>query len=311
MDAFLSPGRAARRLVKRIVNPAGLANDAALHATVRDKVVLVTGASYGLGEATARKLGAAGATVLLVARTSERLANVAAQITAGGGKAQTYAVDLCNDKAVEELVQRILADHGHVDIVVNNAGKSIRRSLHLQYDRFHDFTRTMGVNYLGPARLLLGLLPPMRARGRGHIVNVSTVGVRIVPGPRWGVYQSSKGAFDIWLRSITPEIQADGLTVSTIYMGLIYTRMSAPTPIMRKLPGLHPDEAADLVARAIVHRPREITPWWVWPAEFGSLIARGPLAHGLAFLHRRSRDSESALGIEAPPTHHPRARGRT
>ncbi|WP_394834596.1 SDR family NAD(P)-dependent oxidoreductase [Pendulispora rubella] len=298
-------------LIKRLVHPSGLDDDGALRAAAHAKIVLVTGASYGLGEATARKLGAAGATVLLVARTTDRLEALASEIASHGGKAQAYAANLGDETAVDELVRRILADHGRVDTVINNAGKSIRRSLHLQYDRFHDFTRSLGVNYLGPVRLLLGLLPHMRARGNGHIINVSTVGVRIVPGPRWGVYQSSKGAFDIWLRSVTPEIQADGIAVSTIYMGLIYTRMSAPTPIMRVLPGLHPDEAADVVARALVRRPREITPWWVWPAEFGSLIARGPLSQGLAFLHRRSHDSESALGIQAPPADHPRARGGT
>jgi NAD(P)-dependent dehydrogenase (short-subunit alcohol dehydrogenase family) len=294
--------------IDRIVNPPRAVAPAAVRRAVAGKVVLVTGASYGLGEATARKLAAAGARVLLVARTRDRLDALAAEIQQSGGSAHAYAVDLAQPVAVEQLVQQILAAHGGVDIVVSNAGKSLRRSLHLQYDRFHDFTRSMDVNYFGPVRLLLGLLPSMRERGAGHIVNVSTIGVRIIPGPRWGVYQSSKAAFDIWLRSVSPELAADGVSVSTIYMALMYTRMSAPTPIMRRLPGLQPEEAADLVLRAIVEKPRQIAPWWTGPAELFSLIARGPLSAWLGVMHRYSKDSASARGGAPPPATHPSAR---
>jgi len=311
MFTLLKGGASAQRrlrdsLLDRVVNPRRSFDARALRRRVKGKVVLVTGASFGLGEATARKLAASGARVLLVARTQERLDALVAEITRDGGRAHAYAVDLSDPVAVEKLVRDVLADHGGVDIVVSNAGKSLRRSLHLQYDRFHDFTRAMGINYLGPVRLLLGLVPHMRARGTGQIINISTIGVRVVPGPRWGAYQASKGAFDIWLRSITPELEVDGVSVSTIYMALMHTRMSAPTPIMRRLPGLHPDEAADLVLRAIVRAPREIAPWWVWPVELGSLVARGPLSHALGLMHRFSKDSESALATTASPSAPPR-----
>lgn len=300
--------RAAQGAVSRAVNPGGLSDEVALRQAVAGKVVLVTGASYGLGEATARKLGAAGATVLAVARTVERLNEVVAQITAAGGTAQAYAADLTDEVAVEKLVARVLEQHGGVDVIVNNAGKSMRRSLDLQYDRFHDFTRMMRINYLGPVRLLLGLLPSMKERGGGHIVNVSTIGVRIAPGPRWGVYQSSKGAFDIWLRSVTPELAQHGITVSTIYMALMYTRMSAPTPRMNRLPGLHADEAAELVAKAIAAK-RDIAPWWIRPAEFASVVTRGPVARLMTLVLRASADSDSALGAAPLPSEHSRARG--
>ena len=181
---------------------------------------------------------------------------------------------------------------------MNNAGKSIRRSLDLQYDRPQDFQRTIDINYLGPIRLLLGLLPAMREAGAGHIVNISTIGVRISPAPRWGAYQASKGAFDTWLRSVGPELRADGVRISSLYMGLIYTRMSAPTPSLRNLPGLHPDEAADIVSKAIIERPRTIEPWWVGSAELASTIASGPLDLALRIMHRNSADSESARGSE-------------
>jgi NAD(P)-dependent dehydrogenase (short-subunit alcohol dehydrogenase family) len=296
------------KAAKVAVNPRGLADEAALRKAVEGKVVLVTGASFGLGEATALMLGRAGATVLVAARTQEKLDAVVHRISAEGGRAHAYAADLSDPEVVDELVAKVLADHGHVDILVNNAGKSMRRSVELQYERPHDFTRMLGINYLGPVRLVMGLLPSMRERGDGLIVNVSTIGVRIAPGPRWGVYQSTKGAFDTWLRSITPEIGGDGVEVSTLYMALMYTRMSAPTPSMQQVPGLDADEAAGLVSRAIVRRPREITPWWVRPAEFASVVARGPVAWLMNILVRYSDDTDSAKGQAQLPSAHSRAR---
>lgn len=295
-------------LAKLVVNPRGMSDEQALRAAVRGKIVLVTGASYGLGEATALRLGRAGAMVLVAARTQERLDQVVRSIIDAGGQAQAYVVDLSDSDAVDEMVAKVLAEHGRVDILVNNAGKSMRRSVALQYDRPHDFTRMLGINYLGPIRLVMGLLPSMRERRSGLIVNVSTIGVRIAPGPRWGVYQSTKGAFDTWLRSITPEIAADGVEVSTLYMALMYTRMSAPTPSMQQLPGLDADEAADLVARAVIKRPREITPWWVAPAELAGVVARGPVARLMRVMARFSEDTAGAKGEAQLPAAHSRAR---
>jgi NAD(P)-dependent dehydrogenase (short-subunit alcohol dehydrogenase family) len=286
----------AAKAIDRLVNPPRVSDPDRLRAAVSGKTALVTGASYGLGEATARKLGAAGATVLMVARSADKLDDVAASINAGGGHAIGYPADLRDDAAVARLAKQITEDHGAPDVVVNNAGKSIRRSLHLQYDRPHDFERTIDVNYLGPIRLLLGLIPAMRQRGSGHIVNVSTIGVRIAPGPRWGAYQASKGAFDTWLRSVAPELQGDGVQVSSIYMALIHTRMSAPTPIMRRLPGLYPEQAADIVAKAIIERPRTVEPWWAGPAEMASVLWPGPLDLTMRLLHRYSGDTASARG---------------
>jgi NAD(P)-dependent dehydrogenase (short-subunit alcohol dehydrogenase family) len=170
---------------------------------------------------------------------------------------------------------------------VSNAGKSLRRSLHDQYDRPHDFKRTIDINYLGPVRLLLGLLPAMRSNGSGHIVNVSSVGVRVVPGPQWGAYQASKGAFDRWLRSVAPELHTDGVDVTTVYFALVRTRMIAPTPLLGRLPGLSPDEAADAIAKAIIERPRTIEPPWVLPAELASVLLAGPADYAARLWHRR------------------------
>ncbi|HEY8083408.1 MAG TPA: SDR family NAD(P)-dependent oxidoreductase [Solirubrobacterales bacterium] len=289
--------RARARLVRAaepLVNPPSGVEEAELRAAVAGKVVLVTGASYGLGEATARRLAASGATVLMAARSGERLEEIAAEIEAAGGKAQAHAADLTDMESVDALAEWVLAQHGHVDIVVSNAGKSIRRSVELSYDRFHDFERTIGVNYLGPIRLLLALLPSMRARGEGHIVNVSTIGARIAPGPRWGAYQASKSAFDIWLRSAAPELRADGVTATSVYMALIHTRMSAPTPIYRHVPGQTPDQAAETICRAIVRRPRSIGPWWSAVADVATTVGRRPWEATTGLLYRMTGDTAAA-----------------
>lgn len=279
--------QALNTVTDHVANPARVSDPDTLRGAVCGKTVLVTGASYGIGEATARSLAAAGATALVVARSEERLSDVTASINAGGGQAVAYPTDLTDESAVSTLTKRITEEHGPPDIVVSNAGKSLRRSLHDQYDRPHDFQRTIDINYLGPVRLLLGLLPAMRGNGSGHIVNVSSVGVRVAPGPQWGAYQASKGAFDRWLRSVAPELHADGIGVTTVYFALVRTRMIAPTPLLGRLPGLSADEAADAIAKAVIERPRTIEPPWVLPAELASVLLAGPADYAARLWHRR------------------------
>ncbi|MGC4941311.1 SDR family NAD(P)-dependent oxidoreductase [Kribbella sp. DT2] len=260
-------------LLVALINGRSGISDARLVEAVRDKVVLVTGSSYGIGEATARRLASAGAVVLLVARTAEQLDVVAAGIRAAGGRAFAYPTNLADPAAIEQLVADVLRDHGRVDVLVSNAGKSIRRSIADSYQRFHDIERTNSVNYLGPAKLVLELLPSMRERHAGHIVNVSTAGVRTPPMARWSAYLASKSAFDVWLRCISQELRHDGVTTSTVYMGLVHTRMSEPTPLLNSLPGLTPEQAADQVCRAVAERPHNITPPLVRPADaLGNLL---------------------------------------
>jgi len=270
-----------------LANPARVSDPDKLRSVVTGKTVMVTGASYGIGEATARKMAAGGATVLVVARSEERLEDLAAAINAGGGRAVAYPTDLTDEAAVGALTKQVTENHGPVNIVVSNAGKSLRRSLHHQYDRPHDFQRTIDINYLGPIWLLLGLLPAMREHGGGHIVNVSSVGARVVPGPQWGAYQASKGAFDFWLRSVAPELHADGVAVTSVYFALVRTRMIAPTPILGRLPSLSRDEAADAVAKAVIERPRVNEPPWMWPAELASVLLAGPADRAARLWHRR------------------------
>ncbi|MFF2549881.1 SDR family NAD(P)-dependent oxidoreductase [Nocardia sp. NPDC058058] len=264
----------AERVATRLFYPTTRPREKTLREAVDGQVILITGASHGIGKAAARKLAAAGATVLLVARTLDDLEKVAAEIRADGGTAHVYQADITEMDATAELGATLLAAHGHVDVVINNAGKSIRRPVDESYDRFHDFTRTIDINYLGPVRLLLALLPSMRERRHGHIVNISTWGLRMPPAPRWAAYGASKAAFDVWLRTVATEIAADDITTTSIYMPLVHTRMSAPTDFTG-VPGLTADEAANLICHAVVSRPREISPWWTGPVQAWTDLRRG------------------------------------
>jgi short-subunit dehydrogenase len=228
-----------------------------LSGSVSDRVVLITGASSGIGEAAALQLGQAGATVLLVARTEEKLEAVSEEVKAAGGAAHVYPTDLSDPDDVDRMAKEVLAEHGRVDVLVNNAGKSIRRSVNRSYDRFHDYQRTMQLNYFAPVKLILDLLPVMRERGSGHIVNISTMGLQ-VNTPRFAAYLASKAALDAFSRSIGPEIIGDGVHITTVYMPLVRTPMIAPTKIYDRFPTLSPEEAGDLICEAIRKRPKRV-----------------------------------------------------
>lgn len=295
----MDPSSWRKRLIKNpvvdgVAHPSTRFNAQRLARCVRGKRVLITGASYGIGEATARLLGGAGARVLLVARSGERLAEVTDDIRAQGGWARHYSADLTDTDQVDELLAAIERDEGDLDIFVNNAGKSIRRSFELSRQR--DYERTLAVNYLGPVKLLLGVVPGMRQRRTGQVINISSVGVGFPPAARWGAYQASKEAFDTLFRSIGLEARQDGVLFSSLYLPLVYTRMSAPTPQLREgmAPGMTVDEAAALVARAIVQRKRVIAPWWFYPTEVAVLLLRPPISGVLSFWFARTDDTRSA-----------------
>jgi NAD(P)-dependent dehydrogenase (short-subunit alcohol dehydrogenase family) len=253
--------------LSRLLAPRGSTDLAALTRAVGAKVVLLTGASFGIGRALALRLGQAGARLILVARTADAIEAVAAEIEAAGGDARAIPLDLADAPAIDAVTARLAADGIVTDVVIHNAGKSIRRLIADSLDRPHDFSRTMAVNYLGPVRLQLALLPAMLAKGGGHIVSVSTVGVRLPPAPRWAAYTAAKAAFDAWMGSAGPELRAHDVDCTSIYLGLVHTRMSEPTQHYRGMPGMTADEAAGVVCRALVRRPRTIQPWWVAPVR--------------------------------------------
>jgi NAD(P)-dependent dehydrogenase (short-subunit alcohol dehydrogenase family) len=228
-----------------------------LEKAVRGRVVMVTGASSGIGRSAALKIADAGGIVLLVARTPEKLEATRDQIAAGGGVAHVYPCDLSDIDDLDRMADEVLADHGHVDVLVNNAGRSIRRSIALSYDRFHDFERTMQLNYFGAVKLILKLLPVMRERKTGQIINVSSIGVQ-TNTPRFSAYVASKAALDAFSRCIASEIVDDGVHITTIHMPLVRTPMINPTKMYDRFPALTPDAAGDLICEAIIHRPKRI-----------------------------------------------------
>ncbi len=270
-------GRANSFAFKAPYTPAGVLRrirSGSLEDAVRDKVVMITGSSSGIGKASALRIGAAGGTVLLVARTAEALEETRSEIAAAGGRAHVHPCDLSDLDAVGELATGALEQHGRVDVLVNNAAHSIRRSLELSYERMHDFQRTMQINYFGAVRLMLGLLPSMRQRRTGQIVNISSAGVQIHT-PRFSAYLASKAALNAFSASIASEIRADGVHVTTVYMPLVRTPMIAPTKLYDTFPAISAEEAAGMVADAIVTRPIRISTRFGNAFELANAISPG------------------------------------
>jgi NAD(P)-dependent dehydrogenase (short-subunit alcohol dehydrogenase family) len=265
-------------------HPQGGVTDQELATAVAGRVAIVTGASRGIGEATARRLGAAGATVVLAARSAESLEHVAADIMRAGGQAHPFPADLSDPEQAEAVATLALQKFGHVDILVSNAGKSINRSILASTDRFHDYRRTIDINYLGPVALSLALIPSMKERRSGQIVNVATAGLFTPTAPGWSAYLASKGAFDAFARTAAIELADFGITVTSVYMTLVDTEMSAPSKEnFRHVPALTPDEAADRVCRGIARGQDRVQPWWGTPAAMAAQAPPFDLAQRLFF----------------------------
>ena len=246
--------------------------DASTVDALTGKTVVITGASSGIGLVTAVKVAKVGGIPILVARGIDKLEATKALIERQGGEAYAYQCDLSDLHAIDKLTKQMAQDHDRIDFVVNNAGRSIRRSLRLSEDRFHDFERTMQLNYFGAIRLVMGLLPTMRRQKRGHIVNISSIGVQTSP-PRFSAYVASKAALDAWSNVVSSELVGDGISFTSIHMPLVRTPMIAPTKLYDKFPTISPAQAADKVISAMVDRPHEIN------TTLGNL---GAVAHTLA-----------------------------
>ncbi len=248
--------------------------DRSLRGKVENRVVLITGGSSGIGKASAIKVAEAGAKVIIVARGEKELHETRDEIIALGGKCWAYTSDLTDLASCDELVKKVLSEHKHVDILVNNAGRSIRRSVEASYDRFHDFERTMQLNYFGSLRLIMGFLPTMTQRRKGHIVNISSIGV-LASSPRFSAYVASKAALDAFSRCAQAEFSGKNIAFTTINMPLVKTPMIAPTKMYDSVPTLTPDEAADLVVKAIIERPSRVaTRTGIFAATLNALVPK-------------------------------------
>ena len=248
--------------------------DRSLRGKVENKVVLITGGSSGIGKASAIKIAEAGARVIIVARGEKELFETRDEINAAGGKCWAYTCDLTELASCDELVKTVLAEHKHVDVLVNNAGRSIRRSVEASYDRFHDYERTMQLNYFGCLRLIMGFLPAMTQRRRGHIVNISSIGV-LASSPRFSAYVASKAALDAFSRCAQAEFSGKNIAFTTVNMPLVKTPMIAPTKMYDSVPTLTPEEAADLVVKAIIERPSRVaTRMGIFAATLNALVPK-------------------------------------
>jgi short-subunit dehydrogenase len=269
-----------------------------LHDAADGTITLITGGSSGIGEAAAKKIAEAGGEVVLVARTLENLEKVAGEIRSSGGTAHVYPCDLTDMDAIAAMADKVLADIGGVDILINNAGRSIRRSLELSYDRIHDYQRTMQLNYLGAVQLILKFIPGMRERGFGQIINISSVGVQ-TRAPRFGAYIASKAALDSLCDALQAEVVDEDVKFTTVHMALVRTPMISPTKMYDKFPALTPDQAAGVITDAIVHRPRRAS------SPFGQFAAVADAVNPAVMDRLRNRafgmfaDSSAAKGDES------------
>ncbi len=276
-----------------------LFKDRSFEGAVNGKVVLITGASSGIGKAAAHKIAAAGGIPLLVARNAEKLQETKDEIEAEDGAAYLYSADLADLDSIEELVEEVMSEHPAVDYLVNNAGRSIRRSVALSYDRFHDFERTMQLNYFGAIKLIVTLLPHFAEQGRGHVVNISSIGAQTSP-PRFSAYVASKAALDAWTRCAASEVVGNGVTFTTIHMPLVRTPMIGPTKIYDAFPTLSPDEAADLICEAIRAKPKEINTRLGTFGQVAYSLAPKAVDQVLHMAYRVFPDSAAAKGKQDP-----------
>jgi NAD(P)-dependent dehydrogenase (short-subunit alcohol dehydrogenase family) len=231
--------------------------DRSLAGQVKGKVVLITGGSSGIGLATAQKMASAGAITVICGRNQEKLAEAKSLVNSQGHNLHTYAVDIANYEECDKFVHQLLKDFGGVDVLVNNAGRSIRRGIENSFDRFHDLERTMQLNYFGALRVTYGLLPSMMEKRSGQVINISSIGV-LTNAPRFSAYVASKGALDSWTKCAASEFADLNIKFTTINMPLVRTPMIAPTKLYNNVPTLSPEDAADLVAQAVIHKPVRI-----------------------------------------------------
>ena len=266
-----------------------------LAQAISGKTILITGASFGIGEQLAYLLASLNleeteqtclqgpAKLILVGRTTEKLKQVQAQVIQNYGLASIYPLDLRDDDELQGFIEFLQPQN--VDIFINNAGQSIKRSIMKSLERSHDYERTIRLNYLAPVKLCLGLIPHLQAN-QGQIINVSALNVLLPPMPEWSAYQASKSAFDQWFRSVSPELYAQGITTSSLYLPLVRTRMIAPTAMYQSAPAMRPEQVAAIIARLMITQQPNFKPWWLYPIEVLAVLFKRPFALGVRLYYQ-------------------------
>ncbi len=272
--------------------------DRSLGGKVKDRVVMITGGSSGIGLATAHKVAEAGATTVIVARGAEALEEARKEIADHGHDVHAYSCDLSDLDAIDELVETIEKNHGPIDVLINNAGRSIRRGIESSFDRFHDFERTMQLNYFGALRTTIKALPAMISQKRGHIINISSIGV-LSNAPRFSAYVASKAALDAFTRCAASEFSHRHIHFTTINMPLVRTPMIAPTKMYQNVPTISPEEAAELVTGAIIRRPKQVATRLGIFAQISYLLFPKAMELSMNTAFQMFPDSSAARGDDA------------
>lgn len=251
-------------------------NKQKLKSSLQGKTILITGASSGIGEQLAYQLAEMNIHLILVARREEKLSTMKKEIEKSVAKVSIFRADLRNQEEMEGLLTFIHQLPSGLDYVVSNAGLSINRPIYHSLDRYHDFTRTMAINYFAPVQLLLSVIPTLE-KNKGQIVNISTINALLLPIPFWAAYQASKSAFDTWLRSAAPELNAKGISTTTIYLPLVKTPMIRPTAAYQNMPAMSPEHVAKIICKTMYTKRKTYKPWWLLFGELASIVLRGIL----------------------------------
>ena len=289
------PDKTKHSLLEHFLFPPALFDERKFAEALNGKTVLITGASFGIGEHIAFILSKTNANLILVARTEEKLKEIKNKIEVvnKNSKITILPTDLTNEEQVKNLLGELKKLPDGIDVFISNAGKSIRRPLFESLDRFHDFQRTMKLNYFAPVQLSLELIPVLQ-KNHGQIINISAVNVLLIPAPFWSAYQASKTAFDQWFRCAAPEIEAAGIATTSVYLPLVRTRMIAPTAEYKNAPAMSPEHAAKIICRAIYTRRRIFKPWWLIFGQLASVIFRRPSEFFMNRWAKKKRDKKSA-----------------
>lgn len=257
---------------------------------VDGKTVLITGASSGIGKAFAYLLADTTAHLILVARSEASMNAMKDDIEQVSARVTVFPADLRNEEERIELLVFLHQLTDGLDVVVSNAGISINRPIAQSLNRYHDFTRTMALNYFAPVQLLLSLIP-MLAQKNGQIINVSTINVLLFPVPYWAAYQASKTAFDTWLRSVEPELKVKNIYTTSIYLPLVRTPMIEPTIAYQNSPAMSPVHVAEMIGHALYTKRNVYKPWWLILGEWASVVFRSPLSFiVLKLVKKKERD---------------------